>query len=197
MSEKKNLKMDILVIPTEKVQNIKNGLTFIDKKEILDLEKKSHYEIRWKMEEDLNFKQLLPYVVIKKGNKIFSYQRSKKGGEKRLFKKYSLGVGGHIDFPDKIISSTLREIQEELHLEISEENLNFIGLINSDKSEVDLHHIGIAIVIEVGEDFNKDLGELDKITNREFLNKEELGENFENFENWSKILYEEYLINIL
>lgn len=197
MSEKKNLEMDILAIPSEKISHIKFGFTPMTKEEILKLAEQGEYKTRYKIEEDKNFQQLLPYVVIKKGGEIFSYQRSKKGGEKRLFDKYSIGVGGHIDYPDNLITSTIRELKEELDLEVQEDDLNFVGFINAEETPVDLFHLGIAIIIEVSDDFESHKGELDKVINREFNTKKKLEEKLEKLESWSKIFYEEYLKNIL
>jgi len=197
MTEKKNLEMDILVIPSEKVSHIKFGFTPTTKEEVLNLSSQGTYKLRSEMEEDESYQQFLPYVVLKKGSEIFSYQRSKKGGEKRLFDKYSIGVGGHVDFPDDLITSTLRELEEEMELKISEEDLNFVGFINSEETPVDLFHLGIAIIVEVPEDFDFTKGELDKIIDRRFNSKQELEEKNEKFEGWSRIFYEGYLKNIL
>ena len=197
MSEKKNLEKDILVIPTEKISHIGFGFIPTTKEEVLKLAQNGEYRLRSQMEEDPNFKQLLPYVAIKQGNKIFTYQRSKKGGENRLFEKYSVGVGGHIDYPDELIQSTLRELKEEIELEVSKNDLKFVGFINAKETPVDLVHLGIAIIVEVPESFDFSKGELDKITNRELNTKEELETKKDKFEAWSKIFYEEYLKKIL
>lgn len=197
MSEKKNLEMDILVIPSEKVSHIKYGFTPTTKEEVLSLASQGEYRLRRKMEEDKSFQQFLPYVVLKRGDEIFSYQRSKKGGENRLFDKYSIGVGGHIDFPDNLITSTLRELYEEMELRVSENDLNFVGFINSEETPVDMFHLGIAIVVEVPENFDFTKGELDKIIDRKFNSKKELEDKSEKFEEWSRIFYNEYLKKIL
>ena len=193
MLEKKNLEKDILVISTEKVKHINFGFTPANKEEVLKLATQGQYQLRKKMEEDLRFKQFLPYVVIKKNNEIFTYQRSKSGGEKRLFDQWSLGVGGHVDYPDNLISSTLKELEEEIELKVSEDDLNFVGFINAKEKNVDLFHLGIAIVVEVSEDFDFSKGELNKITNRSFDNKEVLKNKSNKFETWSKIFFEQYL----
>jgi predicted NUDIX family phosphoesterase len=197
MLEKKNLEMDILVVSSGEINHIGLGFTPTTKEEVLELEKKGQYKLRLEMEEDKNYQQFLPYVVIKKGSKIFTYQRSKKGGENRLFDKWSVGVGGHVDYPDNIIRSTLRELEEEIDLKVIEDDLNFVGFINVEETPVDLFHLGIAIVVEVPDDFDISKGELDKITNRNFNNKKELKAKNEDFESWSKVFFTEYLDKIL
>lgn len=197
MSEKKNLEMDILVIPTAEIPHIKLGFTPATKEDVLRLASQGEYKIRHKMEEDKNYQQFLPYVVIKQGKKIFTYQRSKTGGEGRLFGQHSVGVGGHVDYPDDIIASTLRELEEELELQVTEDDLNFVGFINIEETPVDLHHLGLAIIVEVDKYFDFNKGELDKITNRSFDTKEEIQRDIEKYEWWSRVFFESYLKNIL
>ena len=197
MSEQNNLKKDILVISKNKIKNINLGFTKITKKEILELVKQGEYRPRSLMEKDENYKQFIPYIAIKKKNELFIYQRSKTGGEDRLFNKWTLGVGGHVDKPDSLISATIREIKEELDLEVAEKDLNFVGFINSNTTDVDIVHLGIAIIVEVSDNFDFSKGELDKLINRNFYTEEILDKKSENFEEWSKIFYNEYLKNIL
>lgn len=182
--EKTNLQKNILVIPTEKISFITNDFTLYSKEKILELEKIAEYKPRSEMEEDENFQQLIPYIAIKKGRQLFTYQRSNTGGEHRLYDKLTLGLGGHIDEPDDIISTVKKEIYEEIGLIVKEKDLNFIGIINTNKSSVDKVHIGIAIVIEIFDD-EADLftrGELDKILNRKLESKEELEEKKDQME---------------
>ncbi len=197
MSEKKNLERNILVVPTSDTVFIKEGFTSCNKKDIIELEKNGLYKIRNKMEEDENFQQLIPYIAIKKGNEILSYKRSKKGGEERLFDRYSTGVGGHIDEPDNLIKSAIREVKEEIDIDIKENDLDFVGFINITKTEVDRVHLGVAIIVEINEELDFSKGEVDKITNRSFDSKEDLEEKLDKFEIWSKVFFEEYIKNIL
>ena len=52
------------------------------------------------IEYDLNFKQLIPYIILTHNDKYLMYTRTPKGGENRLYNKKSLGVGGHINIGD-------------------------------------------------------------------------------------------------
>jgi len=194
--EKKNLKKNILVVPSEKL-NLEEGFIPKTKEEILALEKMAIYRIREEMEVDENFQQLIPYVAIKKGDKILTYKRSQTGGEGRLYDKYAIGVGGHIDEPDNLVKASLREIEEEIDLKLSEEDLQFVGLINLLGTEVDRVHLGIAILVEIDEDLDFQKGELDKILNRSFDNKEDLEKKKDKFEYWSQVFFESYLKDIL
>src|SRR5262249_36192992 len=46
-------------------------------------------------EDDPSFKQLIPYVVLRFDGQLFHYRRAT-GGEKRLWARRSIGIGGHI-----------------------------------------------------------------------------------------------------
>src|SRR4051794_16485928 len=51
---------------------------------------------RSEVETDPSFKQLIPYVVLRYGDKVFHYCRGGSGTETRLHAKRSVGIGGHI-----------------------------------------------------------------------------------------------------
>jgi predicted NUDIX family phosphoesterase len=107
------------------------------------------------LEEDENFKQIIPYVILSHQGKIAVYQRTKKGGESRLHQLHSIGFGGHIDAFDlaydadgtinldqTIETSAQREIDEELIVSeiVSKTQLGYI-LDNS--NPVGRVHIGV------------------------------------------------------
>ena len=48
-------------------------------------------------EEDPSHKQLIPYVVVRDGERVFLMERSDAGGDRRLHGKASIGVGGHLN----------------------------------------------------------------------------------------------------
>lgn len=93
-----------------------------------------YFAQRAQLENNKRFKQVLPYFVIRKGSKMFVYQRTSKVGENRLSGNFSVGVGGHGDLADiapfyrltdsatdhsaavidSLSLSALRELQEEL-----------------------------------------------------------------------------------
>lgn len=103
-------------------------------------------------EENVDFKQPIPYVVLMRevdGEKqVFAYKRLQGGGEARLHSKISIGVGGHmnepasgVDFNDMmaiIRTEAIRELEEELAF-IGQSRMfsvRIFGLINDD--ELDL-----------------------------------------------------------
>jgi len=51
-------------------------------------------------EEDLRYKQLVVYILIRSGELYASYRRTSKTGESRLKNNYSIGFGGHVSSED-------------------------------------------------------------------------------------------------
>src|SRR5438132_3277038 len=45
-------------------------------------------------------KQIIPYVLLVHGDRVFHYVRGKKSGEQRLVAKGSIGIGGHMNDGD-------------------------------------------------------------------------------------------------
>src|ERR1043166_6958302 len=58
------------------------------------------YKYRSQAENDLHYKQLIPYVLIVCGDRLLRYQRGKGGQETRLRGLWSVGIGGHISEED-------------------------------------------------------------------------------------------------
>lgn len=195
---------EILVIKTEYLFNNKdtyfNGFSNDFDFESIIL-KNYEWKIRTQeLEDNPEFKQPIAYVFIvnKKLNKIFSYQRAKKSSdynEKKLFGKWTWGVGGHIDKVDgknnnPIISSMYREISEEAPCNIL--GVRKIGYINDDSNDVGKVHFGILYIIETD---NQNIIPKDKeITNQNFMSIEELEKIISNkeydVETWSRIGFE-------
>ena len=57
-------------------------------------------------EQDKRYKQLIPYVLVIRNDKILRYRRGRGGQETRLHGLYSVGVGGHISEDDHGLFST-------------------------------------------------------------------------------------------
>ena len=155
------------------------------------------YEVkrRGDMEEDSSFKQLIGYVLLKdtNTNEVLVYKRLVGGGEARLHGKASVGIGGHMnEVEGKSIFEMLkinasRELNEEVGVSEEEalENLQFIGLINDDETEVGQVHIGV--VYECKVDKNQvEVKEDDTLVIRWMSSAEAKAE--ENYETWSEFL---------
>src|SRR5207253_6308548 len=82
------------------IENRKFDLLRDDLDDILEIISAKHFFIdRPTAEQSPQYKQIIPYVVIRHGDSYFLLQRTSKQTEARLHHKLSIGVGGHIN-PD-------------------------------------------------------------------------------------------------
>jgi predicted NUDIX family phosphoesterase len=147
---------------------------------------------RSQAEEDLSFKQIIPYVLIRRDDRLLHYVRGKGSGEKRLVAKGSIGIGGHINPSDENLFGTGRDfyesaVQRELHEELRMDghfHTRIVGLLNDDSVPVGRVHFGIVHLCEL-RDENVSKGEA-CITDLRFLTIEELTERREQLEDWSQ-----------
>lgn len=148
------------------------------------------------MEKNTKYKQIIPYTIIKKDDKIFVYERLNSGGESRLHNKLSIGVGGHMNCEDKdlqwgeiLLKNLDRELNEELSITCKKmPNLDIIGMINDDEDEVGLVHFGILISLTYDKEDKIVVRETDQLDGY-FLSIEDLKkpEIYDRMESWSKI----------
>ncbi len=148
---------------------------------------------RSQAENDPSWKQIIPYVLIKKGDKLLHYVRGKGSGEKRLVAKGSIGIGGHINDRDEALFREGTEfyddaLQRELHEELKMDghfSTRIVALINEDETAVGSVHLGVVHLCELGDE-NVSKGEA-AITDLRFLTLQELLDRREQMENWSQM----------
>ncbi len=135
------------------------------------------------MEEDKNFQQPIPYVIIVNPelHKVIAYQRgssSTTSWEQRLYGKRSLGVGGHVELEFKDATNPLREtalqeIKEEIWL-TSIDSLKVLWYLNDNSDPVWEVHVWIIYLAETSEKSVAIVdGELAKV---DFFSPEEIDE---------------------
>jgi predicted NUDIX family phosphoesterase len=102
-------------------------------------------------ESNPNFKQLIPYVLVRDGASVFLMERTDAGGDPRLHGKASIGVGGHLNPVDEggdpLLAGLLREWAEEL-LADWEPDFWLVGLLNDDSNPVGAVHLGVVFTVE-------------------------------------------------
>jgi predicted NUDIX family phosphoesterase len=109
---------------------------------------------RSEVEMDSSMKQIIPYLIVRHGDRLFLFQRSPAGGEPRLHGKFSVGVGGHIngddvvDARDVIAAGVQRELQEELVIR-GGWRARLVGVLNDDSTPVGRVHFGLVHVVEI------------------------------------------------
>ncbi|MEL4009922.1 hypothetical protein ES071_05155 [Bacillus velezensis] len=148
-------------------------------------------------EEDPRFKQPIPYVVIRRDDEVFVYERLAGGGESRLHNKLSLGFGGHMNpmegaasFSEVLKQNTDRELAEELYIrEEDKQNIVTLGLINDDENDVGKVHIGILSALQLASAAQVEVIEKDQIAGR-WLKLSELKEEnvYQRLEAWSQFV---------
>jgi predicted NUDIX family phosphoesterase len=144
-------------------------------------------------EDDPTFKQLIPYVVLRWRDRIFTYTRGSAGKESRLRTRRSLGIGGHICSEDGASSADPyrtgleRELEEEIHLDTTYRE-RAIGLINDDRTAVGQVHLGIVHVFDLAEPKVRPRDEA--LAEGGFVPLAQLRQQHGSFETWSQYLLE-------
>lgn len=184
----------VLVVKREKIEKFiagKNGLIIENVPELLEIIRNEHeYMPRAEAEGQSAFKQIIPYVILRQGDKIFVTRRLNKGGEARLHGKISIGVGGHINPVDEqgdmLMKGLWREIHEEVELH-SHGELCSCGFINDDSNSVGSVHLGACFTLETeGEVTVKETEKLEGL----WMTLPELKENYDYMETWTQIALE-------
>jgi predicted NUDIX family phosphoesterase len=187
----------ILVVEASKVERIKSFQGYVTNVmnylSILLRPQNNLFLLRTQAEQDIRYKQLIPYIVLRFQDSVFSYVRGKKSSESRLVAMRSIGVGGHIEPADQSLFSSdqdmyleaaRREVSEEVQLD-SPYYESIVALINDDSTDVGKVHLGIMHIWDLAEP---------KVTKREglitqagFVQMESLKANLEELETWSRI----------
>lgn len=155
-------------------------------------------------ETDSQWKQPIPYAVVRRGEEVFLYKRLRAGGEARLHDQLSIGIGGHMNrvndvrnWDSNLMINFHRELGEELNITNTKEGTGIIlepkviGLINDDAGDAGLYHIGILLVLDLPEHAEVSVRETDQIegywVRAKDLTKTPL---LEGLEAWSKMVAE-------
>ena len=141
-------------------------------------------------EEDENFKQVIPYVVVRHRDQFLLIRRTRKQTEARLHDLYSLGIGGHINKEDVAGAETdlltvgmRRELSEEIKVE--EEFCRLVGVINDNSTPVARVHVGFVYLLTTASpEFT--IMEPDKYT-AEWKSADELQQFYARMESWAQI----------
>lgn len=191
--QKKNTQEYIMVVPSSELwrHGYFEGLCF-NLESYLPVIQGAHidYKLREDMENDPNYKQIIPYVIIYHSGTIFSYRRGKLLGEKRLLGSYSIGVGGHISTTDRNLfdasynEAMRRELTEEV--EIGSQYKEYIAaLLNDDSNEVGRVHFGMVHILCLDRPVVKPREK--SMNEPAFVEQSQLLKNIDKYENWSQI----------
>lgn len=150
------------------------------------------YHPRSAMESDPAWKQVIPYPVLRDGERWFLMRRTTAGGDARLHDRYSIGVGGHVNPEDGGLDGDLtpaltREWHEELVVDFVP-SFTFVGLLNDDTTPVGEVHLG---VVYVGDAATRPVAirETHKLTGG-FVSGPEVAAVRDRLETWSRIAFD-------
>jgi predicted NUDIX family phosphoesterase len=158
----------------------------------------AQFRPRSEVEDDPGFKQIIPYVIFRSGDRVFCYTRGKSQGEGRLHRLRSLGVGGHVAEADAHGRATLdayelalrRELDEEVAIQ-SDGSIRRVGLINDDSNPVGQVHLGVVHLYELQRPAVTPREE--GLAGAEFLTLGQIREVRSQFETWSQICIDQIL----
>jgi len=149
------------------------------------------FEDRGPVETQPEKKQIIPYIVVRRGDLFFMLKRLAGQTEARLHHKVSIGTGGHINPVDSdseedlLTAGMMRELNEELHI-TGRCVLRHLGFVNDDSNDVGKVHLGIVMDLEVFEN-HVSVRETDLMEGR-FVSFQELKTEFSNMETWSQLI---------
>jgi len=150
------------------------------------LEKEGEWLEREQLETDPTYRQVIPYTMVSSQamRKRVLMQRCKGQGEARLFDKYYIGAGGHVEEGHSIVYTALKECTEELGLPLA--RLQLTGIMITDGSMVDDVHVCIFGMAETHyEIFRSPEGPLH---NARWASDAELLAHIPKMEKWSAVL---------
>jgi predicted NUDIX family phosphoesterase len=141
----------VLVVPRDKILPDggflgvrRQGLESV----LATVERAGRFMPRGQAEEDPGHKQVIPYLVLRDGDRWFLMRRTRAGGDARLHDRWSIGVGGHLNPGDgDVLGGLRREWAEELVADF-EPAFSPVGVLNDDTTPVGAVHIGIVYLAD-------------------------------------------------
>jgi predicted NUDIX family phosphoesterase len=103
---------------------------------------------RAEAESDPSWKQVIPYLLLRDGERLFLMHRTRAGGDVRLHDRWSIGIGGHVNPGDgDVLGGLRREWAEEVTADWDPQP-RFVGLLNDDSTPVGQVHLGLVYDVE-------------------------------------------------
>jgi predicted NUDIX family phosphoesterase len=140
------------------------------------------------VEDDPSWKQVIPYLVLRDGERLFLMRRTRAGADSRLHDRYSIGIGGHVNPPDgDALGGLRREWREEMRADFVPE-FRPLGVLNDDTDAVGAVHLGLVFTAEAA-GRPVAIRETSKLSG-EFVAFTEVAAVADGLETWSALLYE-------
>ena len=181
----------VLVIPREALVPGEGwlGVRRTDMAEALETVARSgHFVRRGDAEEDPSHKQVIPYLVLRDGERWFLMRRTRAGGDARLHDLGSIGVGGHLNPGDgDVVGGLRREWREEVDADFVPEFAP-VGLLNDDTTPVGSVHVGFVYTADAA-GRPVAIRETDKLIGA-FATTEEVEAVRDQLETWSRLAFD-------
>lgn len=202
---KKSIPKEVITcIEQSKLGSIKNNFGFFKETSrlinVIANEKNFTYLERKDAESNINYKQLISYVLLTNTEgQVLTYKRGSYSNAHSMIKGSTcLGFGGHVQDMDSrklfsigfggVFETAEREVSEELKGVIPE-NLQIIGYINDDSSPEGVKHLGVVLKGIIPDSFNiKQVAKELSVNGVTFMSAEQLWEHFYEFEFWSQLI---------
>ncbi len=188
-------KMDeeVLVVPRDVLlpEGAFTGLRAPEEAYLQRIRQRGFYRHRGEVEEDPSLKQVIPYVVVRRGEEVFLFRRLGRGGEPRLHELYSVGVGGHIRRADggegdPVEVGLVRELGEELEF-TAPWTARWLGVLNDERNPVSAVHFGLVYEVRTS-------GEVrvreEEVLRGGFVPVADVLSYYERMETWSQLVVE-------
>jgi len=174
-----------VVMPTDGWHGLRTDAV----RELVDgIGRAGRFEPRDAMERDAAFKQVIPYLVLRDGERWFLMRRTKAGRDERLHDRWSIGVGGHLNPGDGGIDGGLRrEWEEELCADFVPD-FRLVALLNDDTTEVGRVHLGVVYVADAA-GRPVAVRETDKLVG-DFVDGDRVRQVADDLETWSRLAFE-------
>ena len=140
------------------------------------------------MEENPEYKQIIPYMIFEFDNNYFLMQRDAKSNEQRLANRYTFGIGGHVRQEDLKNNSIIDWAQREFYEEINYNDpfsIEPIGLLNDDSNAVGQVHVGLVLLIK---GTSNAISIKSELTNGKLIPLEEAMHFYKDMETWSQMV---------
>ena len=149
--------------------------------------REGRFVLRSTAEVDATLKQVIPYLILRDGQRWFLMRRTRAGGDARLHDRWSIGVGGHLNPGDgDVLGGLRREWAEELVADFVPD-FTPVGLLNDDTTPVGAVHIGIVYVADAA-GRPVEIRETDKLVGR-FAETAEVAAVRDSMETWSRLVF--------
>ena len=152
------------------------------------VEASGRFAARAAMEEDPAFKQIIPYLVLRDGERYFLMRRTRAGADARLHDRWSIGVGGHLNPGDGDLLGGLRREWDEEVVAGFVPDFRLVGLLNDDTTAVGQVHLGAVYVADAA-GRPVEIRETEKLSGG-FATPEAVAAVADDLETWSRLAFD-------